>query len=94
MEYKELSNIVKDLAPLRLDVKKKRELIKGVYSCIGRMYGFPRIFKISIQEAKEKDLKQEKAYEYLIKSLNKHDEEIAMSISYKKDYSTYANNLY
>lgn len=93
MDFKELSNILRNLSPLELDSRQKRTIIKETHSCIGRIYGFPAILDKSIQEAKEKNLKQDEAYEYLVKTINEYDEKIAFSGTSYENYTTHTDNM-
>lgn len=94
MDYKELAQILRNLSPLELDSKQKREIIKGTYGCIGRIYGFPEILNKSVQEAKEKNLIQDEAYRYLVKSISKYDKELTSSLISGSVYNVYSNNIF
>ncbi|MFH1503749.1 MAG: hypothetical protein ABIE36_03770 [Candidatus Diapherotrites archaeon] len=85
MEYKKLSNIVKDLSYLEINSKRKIELIKENYDFWGKHLEFPRAFENAIKEAKENNLKQDEAYEYLKKSFKKYDNELASKIASQGD---------
>jgi hypothetical protein len=94
MDYKELSNILRNLSPLELDHGQKKRLIKDTHNCIGRLYRFPFILNKAVQEAKEKNLKQDEAYEYLRESINKYDNELANGMASSRAYNFGLNDKY
>ncbi|MCX6743803.1 MAG: hypothetical protein NT116_06260 [Candidatus Parcubacteria bacterium] len=94
MDYKELSNLLRNLSYLELDSRQKRKLIKETHGCINRMFRFSTILNKSIEEAKEKNLIQDEAYEYLKESIKKYDNELAHGIVSSRMYAFGGNDNY
>lgn len=94
MDYKELSNLLRNLSHLELDSRQKRKLIKETHGCINRMLGFSTILNKSIEEAKEKNLIQDEAYEYLKESIKKYDNELAHGMASSRAYAFGGNDNY
>jgi hypothetical protein len=97
MEYKynrNISDIARELSQLDIDSKKKREIIKTSWGCIGRLFEFPQELEKAVKEAKKNNLKQDEAYLFLKESIKKYDNKIASEISYQKNYPFGINNYY
>jgi hypothetical protein len=93
-KYREISDIVRKLSQLDINPKKKRELIKASQGCMERLFGFPQELERAAKEAGEKNLKQDKAYEYLKEKMNKYENKIASQMVYQRNYPFGINNDY